>query len=493
MGLGIKGLTIRAAGICFVLLFIAGSNSFPVLSASSAVFNHVSKNFNVDSIPSHRQQVEPSIAVDPRDSSIMVASAQDYRLNSVATLFKHRWNGVYRSTDGGKTWTSTLTPGFPGDTSPESLASPIHGFISSSDPVVAFDSFGNAYFTGLAFNDTKPGGFAGVVYLARYSNDGSTYNFATIVDPGGPAASREEDKQWIAVDNSPSSAFFGNVYMCWSIFDAPSGQAGIYFARSINQGVSFEPKIFLTKGEPQNQFCATATSPNGEVYVVWEKFPTTEPANKPFKFFFSKSLDGGVTFATPTLIQTINQTPDPLPNNQFRTDSFPAMAVDTTNGPNSGIIYITWAEWNGVDSDVMLIKSANAGATWSSRVRVDDATRGSQFLPVIAVSASGVHIVFYDFRNDFSGTFNQALDVFYAQSIDGGNSFLPNVKVTSQSFDPNLVKRIPVSSTAFLGDYIGITATDKAAVAIWADNRNALQFVVNGEPLNQDTLVAVIS
>src|SRR3989442_10102231 len=41
-----------------------------------------------------RQQVEPTIAVDPHDPNVVVAGAQDYRLLSTGG---HRWHGYYRS------------------------------------------------------------------------------------------------------------------------------------------------------------------------------------------------------------------------------------------------------------------------------------------------------------------------------------------------------------------------------------------------------------
>jgi hypothetical protein len=56
-----------------------------------------------------RQRVEPTIAVDPHNSSIIVAGAQDLRLKAVGG---HRWHGYYRSTDRGQTWTSEHLPGY---------------------------------------------------------------------------------------------------------------------------------------------------------------------------------------------------------------------------------------------------------------------------------------------------------------------------------------------------------------------------------------------
>src|SRR5947199_3169061 len=94
-----------------------------------------------------RQHVEPTIAVDPHNASIIVAGAQDYRLLSVGG---HRWHGFYRSVNNGVTWAVSLVPGFPGDTSPEGAASPLRAFQCTSDPVMAFDDNGNLFYVGIS-------------------------------------------------------------------------------------------------------------------------------------------------------------------------------------------------------------------------------------------------------------------------------------------------------------------------------------------------------
>src|SRR6266568_421771 len=67
----------------------------------------VGKNIDITASndPAERQQVEPTIAVDPRNPNIIVSGAQDYRLLSVGG---HRWHGFYRSIDDGLTWTVSL-------------------------------------------------------------------------------------------------------------------------------------------------------------------------------------------------------------------------------------------------------------------------------------------------------------------------------------------------------------------------------------------------
>src|SRR3989441_5738394 len=95
------------------------------------------EDITASNVSAERQQVEPTIAVDPHNPSVVVAGAQDYRLLSTAG---HRWHGYYRSVDGGQTWSVMLLPGYPGANSPQGLASPLHAaYLAISNPVLTLD------------------------------------------------------------------------------------------------------------------------------------------------------------------------------------------------------------------------------------------------------------------------------------------------------------------------------------------------------------------
>src|SRR5262249_30977672 len=65
---------------------------------------------------SHGRQNEPSVAVDPRNTNVLIGSSNDYggvfdvNLNPTGPV----WLGYYRSEDGGHTFISSLVPGYPG-------------------------------------------------------------------------------------------------------------------------------------------------------------------------------------------------------------------------------------------------------------------------------------------------------------------------------------------------------------------------------------------
>src|SRR3982751_4139058 len=69
------------------------------------------------------RQNEPAVAVDPRNTSVLLGSSNDYcgvynrtvggRPAAVGPI----WLGYYRSVNGGSSWVSSLVPGYPDDTS----------------------------------------------------------------------------------------------------------------------------------------------------------------------------------------------------------------------------------------------------------------------------------------------------------------------------------------------------------------------------------------
>ena len=115
----------------------------------------------------------------------------------------------------------------------------------------------------------------------------------------------------------------------------------------------------------------------------------------------------------------------------------------------------------------------------------------SQFLPAIAVNDSGVvGVMWLDTR---ASAADDAYDVFYSMSLDGGKTFLPAVRVSSETSRPagpgNMrpgLGRLRYSGDTLImdflsgysrwrdvGDYIGLTADANGVFhPVWPDSRN---------------------
>lgn len=430
-----------------------------------------------------RQQVEPTIAVDPRDPNILVAGAQDLRLRAAG---EHRWHGYYRSNDGGNTWTSNLLPGFPGDNSPQGLASPLHASNTTSDPVLAFDRVGNLYYAGLVFNVSATGSVVSntVVFVAKYIGDGQYYSGTTLI--AGPLFS---DKEWIAADNS-GGPHDGNVYLAFDANLTAGNNFATLFTRSTDGGKTFSTP-FYAPSDQTGELPGVAVDNSGNVYVSTDAFdPVTGNPITPNYIQVTKLTNGGTT-----IVQNVKAVNPAVylqsspPGASFRAYTIPQVAADTHG------VYVVFDDVGLGNSNVFFTRSTDGGSTWTSPLRLNDVISGQHFFPTVAAAGGIVNVAWYDSRLN-TGTTMTALDVFYTNSLNDGDSFNPNVRITNVSFNPNIVPRTdyPGAFNPFMGDYIGIAASAFAAHPIWADNRFACDtFDPTFGCVDQDTFTATIN
>ncbi len=434
-----------------------------------------------------RQQVETTVAVDPHNPNVLVAGAQDLRLKGVS---EHRWMGYYRSIDGGQSWTNSLMPGYPGDTSLQGLASPLHRSNATSDPVLAFDRLGDVYYTGLVFNISAAGPLGNgpignlVLFVAKYTNDGATYSGATLIT--GPLSA---DKPWIAVDTTggPND---GNVYVAFDAALAASSPFATLFTRSIDGGKSFSAP-FYAPADQTGGLPGVTVDPAGNVYVSSDAFDPITSANLNYTQV-SKIINGGTTLVQN--VRAVNPahwvTSGSSIGASFRAFTIPQITADARG------VYVVFDDTRLGNSNVYVTRSTDSGSTWSTPVEVNDVLAGQHFFPTITASGGIMDVAWYDSRFN-TGSPMTSLDVFFADSLDGGVSFSPSVRVTNVSFNPGLVKRTdaPNWNEPFMGDYFEVAASSSNAYPVWADNRFACDTVdtAYGSCVDQDAFTAAVS
>ncbi len=502
-----------------------------------------------DTTSPRRQQPEPSIAINPRNTQVIAAGAQDFRR---ATELRtacggDRWNGLYLSTDGGQTWANSLVPGYCTDTTQgagsEQAVSEMFDFSTNTDPVLVFDAFGNLYYSHIAFNAnpfrTIPPSASGVLFVSTYrvSDLGAATYAKTVKIPSGSGLrktpfeagpgifSNFDDKQWMTVDNSPGSPFYGRVYVTWTKFGAQGGQSSIWVSHCGGNGTGEEVCQEFTRGKVLNKPVAgglvqesfPATGPDGALYIAFLQFQGGFGSTLPHSgIWILKSRDGGET-AVQVQIADIRQIPSPIPPagtaandglNSFRTGTAPGVAVTA-----DGTVHVVWAEWvGGTDAEVRYTRSTDGGATWSAPISLNSDPAGHQFFPSITASGNSVHVAWYDGRLNPAGDPITDLQVFYRRSTNAGGTFEVDTPVTDQPFNPNRVSRFPVFCAAFIGDYLDIDAVGSRVAVIWNDNRNvanplspaecqdfrarptdpAIQGELDGGALDQEAFVQII-
>src|SRR5680860_555589 len=221
---------------------------------------------------SRRQANEPYSVVDPTDPDTIVAGWNDYCLADLDA----GWEGFAFSRDSGETWTNSLVPGYPQDTSAEGQASPLFGdHRFAGDPIGAFDGDGNLFVGGISFN--RAGAVNGDVFVATYgAQEGPggypvDYLRTRIVGKGTPSRNFQgvfQDKPMLEVDRTGGTND-GNVYVCWSRFTG-FGQNRILFSRSTDMGNTFSKPISLTTpGQVGSvQGCDIAVEADGDITAL---------------------------------------------------------------------------------------------------------------------------------------------------------------------------------------------------------------------------------
>ena len=383
-------------------------------------FSFAQQNVMIDNIGSPN---EPSIAINPNNTNQLVAGSNI--------------NKVYRSSDGGLTWTkSTLSSSYG-----------VWG-----DPAIVCDNTNNFYFTHLS--NPVSGNFLDRIVCQKSTNAGSTWSNGSFA---GLTTNKEQDKQWISFDPNTN-----NLYMSWTQFDSygssdPNDKTIILFSKSSDFGQTWSTAIKLNEvdgscidNSTTVEGAVPAPGPSGEVYVSW---------SGPNGLVFKKSLDQGVTWSTnETQIISTHEWDFSIPGID-RCNGMPITLCDLSPSINHGTIYVNWADQsNGAnDTDIFLSKSTDGGTTWSSPLRVNnDAPGKHQFLSWMAIDQTTgfIYIVFYDRRNYT----NNNTDVYLAYSTDGGSTFT-NTKISTTSF-------LPISSV-FFGDYTNIVAHNGVIRPIW--------------------------
>jgi hypothetical protein len=412
---------------------------------------------NVDASNEDGPQSETSITVDPNNPSDVVGGSNEILRDPMRAYF---------SSNGGKTFGAVDLPLPP----PAST----NGNVFGSDPGVAFDSRGNAYYSYVVvFANRSFKSFPGSeMAVAKSSDGGATWPRVTFFHLSRGSGGFN-DKPMIAVDANPASPFRDSIYVAWDTLTAgkSSSNNALVLSRSTDGGKTFSAPIALNPptGGPSAVIGADPfVGPNGEVYVAWHDVQNN-------RIMVSASVDGGATFGAPT---TVSPTAIPFsasisPQASRGALVYPACGADRSTGSHRGTLYCSWMDGTSSNgTDIFVARSSDRGQHWSAPQRVNDDPAGvvkdqfNQWLSVDPVTGA-IDVSWNDPRADPADT---KTDVFATASTDGGVSFAPNVKVTSASSDESSANQFADAGNQY-GDYEGIVGFGGTVRPIWTDGR----------------------
>jgi BNR/Asp-box repeat len=452
------------------------------LTASPSVSFGPNVQMNDDSSPPLPQN-ETAVAVSLANPKIAVAAANDYVSGG---------NVVMRTLDGGRHWSSTrVVPVFDGT----------GDICTGGDPSVAYSRRDHAFYMGqLCFFRSLP--FSEVQVYVSHDN-GHTWT------PGRAAAraatnfnytngtvdtSILNDKDYIAVDNTPTSPHYGRLYVGYTKFHIlPSGFSDycplqLSYTDTVNQKNPSLTTFQHTAIQPDNpggdgtgvsanQYFTPQVERSGALDVAF----MSEDCNDSFDphVLFQRSTNGGASFL-PNAVQVDKPgqymdfldaaKDDTLPPTNFRAPNTPSLAYNPVTGS------LTFVYQNNINrpvskADISYQRSTDGGKHWSNMrfLSVNSSgkpARNDQFFPWIAAAGNGnLYAIWFDRRLDAA---NININTWEARSANDGATWTSR-RISTKSWNPNLGF---FTSGAFIGDYNGIAVSSTNVYPVWTDGRN---------------------
>lgn len=387
--------------------------------------------------------VEPHLAINPKDSSNLLAAAMVITKPDVSSIDC----ATFTSFDGGRTWKRQD-----------------FGLRNSADVWVAFLPDGTAVLGTLEIMANGEEQF--LIY--RSTDGGRTWSSKPVM------LGRGHDHPTLVVD-SASKQFGGSLY-------AISGRSGkskdgksrntVFVARSTDGGASFQEPVQVIASNLSYEANTAAVLSDGTLLVSFADHHRRTGNRRRLereRDWLLTSSDGGKTFSDPLFIS----------ESCSGSGGWSSLAVSPSDSAFRERIYHLCAspQFGGIQVRF----SDDRGEKWSDAVRPDKPGNVEPYArtPAIAVNKDGVvGVAWYDGRNDPStikGTF-RCQEIYFTASLNGGETFLPETKVSSQRTCPGspqdlqTAMRFPAG-----GEYMGmVTSPDGAFHLLWADNRTGM-------------------
>lgn len=439
--------------------------------------------------PPTREANELSIAVNPTDPDNVVISGKDYTPEAAGDC---TWDGIYVTHDGGETWSNGNIPGSPWKNSrnpSEANVTPFSKYWCATDPVLAFGPEGTLYWTVMPYQcDPASGSKLGrgvlpmgglndwaftcsSMYVLASHDGGRSWDTISRVATGPLLM---HDKQWIAA--APDGE---TVLLCWDWNVAYVAARDMVCSVSHDQAESWSPYERVAADwetwDDEALLPWIEFGPDGRAYMVFTTGITDERGRIGVTW-----SDDGLDWHEPAEVASYRNPPErgaygwpALDGSDFRIFAVPSLAVDRSEGPHGGNLYLAWMDYipETDEADVLLSTSTDGGGTWSEPLRVNDDDEGNgkdQFMPSVDVGPDGVvDLSWYDRRDDPD---NHVFHLYYAYSADGGESVSENLRVTDVPSQEKHSRH--QNGMIFLGDYRDTASSEGAAHLTWVDTRH---------------------
>lgn len=424
----------------------------PVLAVPQLPQGMVAPTNHVVSNPAGEQvgitQSEVSIAVQGNKIAVGWNDGQGFVDGAVSV------SGYGYSTDRGLTWTD-------GGQVPNGPGTDVFG-----DPSIVVTNNGTWVYTSLDLG--SPSGLT--VNRSTWAGGTLTWNPAIKYNDQGASL----DKEYMEYD-----PILDRIYLSYVKF---GGSAGGKLTRSDDLGLTWSPPLTVNTSSANGYYPAVGI--DGEVYVSWVEPLFSGNAH----LYIRHSPDGGQNWSGPRVsMHQIGPNAGGSPQcfNRGVNITFPSVAVDRSDGPFRGRVYVVYSDGGSNNYNCFARFSDNKGVTWSPQVRLNDnANVTESFWPQVYTGPDGrVTVGWYDRRKASGG--NSLCDFYVTQSVDGGKNWGPNRRMSDTSV---AWCGVPSNISPNFGDYVETICDDRSVFSVWSDARNGDPDVVFGRIDDVQTL-----
>lgn len=396
-----------------VLSTLACLGLFFTTAAAQSISNQivVEKNVLVSAPQGNDLHYEVTVASHPQKAILLGGSMIVSEASGFTSI-------LYLSRDGGMRWEPKLRIGRP------------HQDLDQTDPAVAFGPDDTLYFASNA--RTPEPGVRAYTNLFRSQDGGESWKeigeFPFF------------DRPFVTVDNT-DTASRGTIYVIGKAANFGSGiiedrvRAIYSVAVSNDNGKTFKYSRFLL---PVGQIAPPFILSDGTVaFLMSENISGTDDSKEGVPNYLLKvitSSDAGQTFTKPVVLARYSQ---PAAYKMWSSHPVLSLAADRTAGPYKDRLYTVYGGFQSGKSQILLVYSSDKGRTWSKPIVISEHGRKNgvtriSFMPMVSVNSKGVvGVSWYDRSESENGL---DFTVRFAASLDGGETFLPSVKVSEKAF-----------------------------------------------------------
>jgi Neuraminidase (sialidase) len=334
-----------------------------------------------------------------------------------------------------------------------------NGFDFGSDPGVAFDANGNAYYSYIIVYFGAGGGINGTAMAVARSTDGGKTWTATYFNPQ-TGSGQFDDKPMITVDTG--SAHHNRIYVAWDHATGSSSSDkngnNVVLSYSDDGGATFSAPVNVSgpfTGFTGGIGADPYVTADGTVHVAWQDYAHGTISD-------AASTDGGQTFSQPQVIASVNGFEFDVAAEARR-----GALVYPSCGAYGAALYCSYMNGSSAATTVYVAKSTDGGVNWTSTAMPGSGDQFNQWLAVDPSNGS-VNVAYYD-----TGTHGATSTLYtLARSTNGGSSYsasaIANAPTDESCCSPS------VNFGNQYGDYEGLAAYGGVVRPVWTDRRQAV-------------------